>query len=158
MMDCSKTEVFLAELKRMHKANKECITCPLGIRNNGEGCTCDKFLRTCGEKAIKIVQEWSDQHPVKTRLSVLKEQYPNMQMRLDGTPKVCCTYLYNTPFPEEGCTKEMCMKCWNTPIEDGKCSSYVEGETPRCMGTKEIDVCSCGGDKSKCDFYPQGVQ
>lgn len=24
-----------------------------------------------------------------------------------------------------------------------------------CYGTKEIDCCSCGGDKSKCDFYPE---
>lgn len=24
-----------------------------------------------------------------------------------------------------------------------------------CMGTKEIDECSCGGDETKCDFYPE---
>ena len=24
-----------------------------------------------------------------------------------------------------------------------------------CLGTKEIDRCNCGGDKSKCDFYPE---
>ena len=24
----------------------------------------------------------------------------------------------------------------------------------RCFGTKERDMCSCGGDRSKCDFYP----
>ena len=24
----------------------------------------------------------------------------------------------------------------------------------RCTGTKEIDICSCGGDRTKCDFYP----
>lgn len=24
---------------------------------------------------------------------------------------------------------------------------------PRCWGTKEGDVCDCGGDKSKCNFY-----
>lgn len=23
-----------------------------------------------------------------------------------------------------------------------------------CSGTKECDACSCGGDKTKCDFYP----
>lgn len=22
-----------------------------------------------------------------------------------------------------------------------------------CLGTKEVDYCSCGGDRSKCDFY-----
>ena len=25
----------------------------------------------------------------------------------------------------------------------------------RCFGTKERDICSCGGDRSKCDFYPE---
>lgn len=25
----------------------------------------------------------------------------------------------------------------------------------RCLGTKEIDACGCGGDESKCDFYPE---
>lgn len=24
-----------------------------------------------------------------------------------------------------------------------------------CWGTKEIDECSCGGDRTKCDFYPE---
>lgn len=24
-----------------------------------------------------------------------------------------------------------------------------------CLGTKEIDRCGCGGDESKCDFYPE---
>lgn len=23
-----------------------------------------------------------------------------------------------------------------------------------CYGTKERDMCSCGGDRTKCDFYP----
>lgn len=30
------------------------------------------------------------------------------------------------------------------------CIYYREG---RCIGTKEIDPCSCGGTKEKCDFY-----
>ena len=24
-----------------------------------------------------------------------------------------------------------------------------------CLGTKEIEPCDCGGDESKCDFYPE---
>lgn len=26
---------------------------------------------------------------------------------------------------------------------------------PRCLGTREVDPCSCGGDKALCDFYPE---
>ena len=33
---------------------------------------------------------------------------------------------------------------------DKTCDCYSDG---RCVGTKEIDSCSCGGNKSKCDFY-----
>ena len=117
-MDCSKTEVFLAEWYRMccsfdGKEGK----CPVTLGCGVVQCASCRQLAMTGGDIIDIVQEWSDQHPVRTRLSVLKEQYPNLQFRLDGTPRVCCTYLYNTPFPEEGCTKEMCVKCWNTPIE-----------------------------------------
>ena len=28
------------------------------------------------------------------------------------------------------------------------------GKVGVCFGTKERDPCSCGGDKRKCDFYP----
>ena len=36
------------------------------------------------------------------------------------------------------------------------CDSYTtySGES-RCLGTKEVEICSCGGDESKCDFYPE---
>lgn len=30
---------------------------------------------------------------------------------------------------------------------------YFKDGEDRCFGTKEIDICSCGGDKRKCDFY-----
>lgn len=38
--------------------------------------------------------------------------------------------------------------------EDGG-SVYGKINVPRCRGTKEKDVCDCGGDKTKCDFYPE---
>ena len=36
------------------------------------------------------------------------------------------------------------------------CDSYTtySGES-RCLGTKEVDRCNCGGDEFKCDFYPE---
>ena len=32
------------------------------------------------------------------------------------------------------------------------CYTLNYGE-PRCIGTKEIDLCNCGGNRSLCDFY-----
>lgn len=34
------------------------------------------------------------------------------------------------------------------------CACYI-AEIQRCSGTKEVDSCNCGGDRSKCDFYPE---
>ena len=34
------------------------------------------------------------------------------------------------------------------------CTCYL-AEIQRCSGTKEVDLCNCGGDRSKCDFYPE---
>ena len=36
--------------------------------------------------------------------------------------------------------------------EGNVCSCYKNG---RCLGTKEVEVCSCKGNTSVCDFYPQ---
>lgn len=36
-----------------------------------------------------------------------------------------------------------------------KCNCYHEEyNRPECWGTKERDFCSCGGDETKCNFYP----
>ena len=36
--------------------------------------------------------------------------------------------------------------------EGNVCSCYRHG---RCLGTKEVEMCSCKGNTSMCDFYPQ---
>lgn len=43
-----------------------------------------------------------------------------------------------------------------------KCNCYredvygwLEEGKAHCYGTKEVEICNCGGDKSKCDFYPE---
>ena len=40
-------------------------------------------------------------------------------------------------------------KCWR---EEHAAWSFASG---RCFGTKELDACDCGGDETKCDFYPE---
>lgn len=37
--------------------------------------------------------------------------------------------------------------------EDGRPFGIMVGYN-YCTGTKECDACSCGGDRTKCDFYP----
>lgn len=38
-------------------------------------------------------------------------------------------------------------------VDENGVPVYEYVNTPRCWGTKEKDVCDCGGDKSKCNFY-----
>lgn len=38
-------------------------------------------------------------------------------------------------------------------IDENGVPIYENINVSRCWGTKEKDVCSCGGDKSKCNFY-----
>ena len=77
---------------------------------------------------------------------------------------------------------DLCVECWEEfkkfmKVEkvrkNEKCDCYCEEKTPKlvnillgmpkmidvtvckCNGTRERDECSCGGDRTKCDFYPE---
>lgn len=46
------------------------------------------------------------------------------------------------------CTEEKIIG-WHTPVDPK--TTIVS----KCNGTRERDECSCGGDRTKCDFYPE---
>ncbi len=132
MIDCSRTENYFAEKQRMTKKHKlnyggyacklNCADCPLSHLNNGSGDTmlCSDFERIYPEKAIAIVQKWSDEHPQKTYLSEFLKNYPNAPLGDDGTPDVCPDKLGLTDI-KKPCFGD-CVECWNQPIpiEDGE--------------------------------------
>lgn len=130
MIDCSKTQNYFIEKLRMTKRTKnglckiKCSNCPLCSNNNGEGLSCPDFEMYYPEKAVKVVQRWSDGHPPKTYLTELLENYPNAELD-HGVPKVCLKKLGAV----SGCAKTKkgdlyisCYSCWNQPIpiEDGE--------------------------------------
>ena len=45
--------------------------------------------------------------------------------------------------------------CYETRLEPIETNSIFQHTYGVCLGTKEIDRCNCGGDESKCDFYPE---
>lgn len=98
MIDCTKTTNYFNEKLKMTKRTKnglceiKCGNCPLSSKNNGEGLPCPEFEMYYPEKAIEIVQRWSDEHPQRTYLSEFLEHYPNAQLRIDGIPKGVCPY------------------------------------------------------------------
>lgn len=124
MIDCSKTANYLSEKLRMTKRIKnglckiKCSNCPLCSNNNGEGLSCPTFEMYYPEKAIEVVQKWSDEHPQRTYLSEFLKNYPNAELD-HGVPKVCLKKLGVV----SGCAKTKkgdlyisCHSCWNQPI------------------------------------------
>jgi hypothetical protein len=126
MIDCSKTENYFAEKRRMTKRTTKnglcklgCSNCPLCSINNNKGQSCTAFEMLYPEKAIEIVQKWSDEHPQKTYLSELLKNHPNILLNDDGTPTFCPYRL--GLMGADDCRKDgNCVKCWNQPIEDGE--------------------------------------
>lgn len=125
MIDCSKTENYLAEKKRMTKITNtgvceiKCKNCPLSQKNNGKGRLCVDYELHYSKQAIEVVQRWSDEHPQRTCLTEFLKHYPNAPLEDDGTPNFCPYRL--GLMSKDNCRKDHnCVKCWNQPIEDGE--------------------------------------
>jgi hypothetical protein len=77
------------------------------------------------EEAVKIIQKWSDEHPIKTRLYDLLEKYPNIPLGEDGEPDI---------YPNSLGYCGNCMKCikfterhcWDEPLVGGATGKAVE--------------------------------
>lgn len=44
-------------------------------------------------------------------------------------------------------------KGYYTALHGGTRVDFIDEEESYCIGTKERECCTCGGDKRKCDFY-----
>ena len=115
MIDCSKTMNYFIEKSRMIKQQKDgvckldCSDCHLSISNNGTSISCSYFETGYPEKAIAIVQKWSDEHPQKTYLSEFLKNYPNAPLVHDGTPEICLRKLGLTDI--KTCRVGGCVEC-----------------------------------------------
>ena len=77
---------FLRERKRMCNSYKECRDCPLEKTVcTGSGTMPDEERK----KIIATVEQWSKEHPRKTRQSVFLEQYPEAELGKDGVITLC---------------------------------------------------------------------
>ena len=130
MIDCSRTENYFAEKRRMTKRSKiygnayickiDCANCPLNSLNNGtnDKISCSDFEAFYPEKAIAIVQKWSDEHPQKTYLSEFLKNYPNAELDCKETPKRICPHALGLT-DIDGCDNN-CVRCWNQPVEESE--------------------------------------
>lgn len=77
---------FLRERKRMCNLCKHCEGCPLERAGCGLGTSASDEEY---EKIIADVEQWSKEHPRKTRQSVFLEQYPEARIGNHGVLLVC---------------------------------------------------------------------
>lgn len=126
MIDCTKTENYFAEKKRMIKEHryicelKDCADCPLHWTKNGMSISCTKLEKSYPGKAIAIMQKWSNEHPQKTYLSEFLKNYPNAPLGDGGTPTGICPYRLGLMSIDDCRKDHNCVKCWNQPIEESE--------------------------------------
>lgn len=90
-----------------------------------EGKSCSFWAKRKPEDIIKAIQAWSDSNPVKTRLSMFLEMFPNAEIADDGMPyiypcKLDANYKFNEDCKEflGGFRCGMCKKeYWLSEVE-----------------------------------------
>lgn len=109
---------FFSEHRRMCKSSSDCTKCQY------HGDQCDNAIELLG-KTVAVVEQWSREHPRKTRQSVFLEQYPEAELTKDGVMSICpiavsATYRNKTG----GCaspTRPRCAVCrrefWTRGVE-----------------------------------------
>ena len=77
---------FLKERKRMCNSYDGCKGCPF----DDSKCVIDSTIsdEDC-KRIVATVEQWSKEHPRKTRQSVFLEQWPNCMVDRDGTVGMC---------------------------------------------------------------------
>lgn len=86
---------FFSELRRMCKSTSDCTKCEY------HGDRCDNAIELL-EKTVAVVEQWSREHPRKTRQSVFLEQWPNAAVYGDGVLAVA-------PFRVDKIATERCI-------------------------------------------------
>lgn len=109
---------FLKERKRM------CDSYPIicgkcKISEAKDGLHCYEFQYTFPERAVAIVEKWSEEHPQETRLSQFLKYYPNAPLDMYGIPHACVKDFGIVEYEYLCCDDGAdCPDCWNTPIKE----------------------------------------
>ena len=102
---------FLVERKRLCSSYKGCMGCPFGA---AECVVRDMTSEHTCKRIVAAVENWSKEHPRKTRQSVFLEKYPETLTDGNGVLDICPAVIYLAYRGDEGrCSGlfEMCDKC-----------------------------------------------
>lgn len=105
---------FIKAINRLCEAQEDCKECPL------IGHACDVNTATIMsyyniesvQKMVRICEQWSKDHPVKTRQSEFLKMFPNTQMNVEGDVIwMCPKYIDESYRPKENCQDIRCSNC-----------------------------------------------
>ena len=128
-IDCDVTTNFLREKLRMCNSYADaCGVCPLRKASINAGFACAPYVFSFPDRAVEIVQEWSDEHPQKTRLDDLKEKYPKYKFYgSDQCPSAHPAIFGYCDTCTECINKKQTLRyCWNEPVDGGATGKAVE--------------------------------
>jgi hypothetical protein len=113
---------FIHERNRMCATYtpKRCEGCPAD--NYGErGTACIMIDKIDAKRLVPIVEEWSSEHPRKTRQSVFLKQWPNAKVFADGVLDFCPLELDECYPCQSTDIKMSCQSCrrefWSQEVE-----------------------------------------
>lgn len=113
---------FLEEFDRMCNLyiKNYCKGCP---RAESPYCGVDGMNKEERAKLISEVEQWSKEHPQRTRSQDFLEKYPDAEVLPDGQPVICCARLgyreyCGKSFDDNHEEFKVCFNCWNMPVED----------------------------------------
>lgn len=116
-VDCGYTKNYLKEKNRMTKNCKiNCENCPISSDNNKTDLSCEEFENTYPNKAIEIVQAWSDKNQRETRAEHFMKMFPNARTEPNNrTPSICLKSVNENLECNRPCTA-----CWDKPYTEGE--------------------------------------
>lgn len=109
---------FMKERRRMCDYYSRCFECP---RADEPNCNIEEMSDEEFENFVNTVEQWSKEHPQRTRLQDFREKYPDALMKQGNCPKTCAKdlgYCKECPYVK-GLICD-CDECWNMPVEDDK--------------------------------------
>ena len=112
---------FLRERRRMCNSHRNCKGCPL---EDGKCVVGDVAPDEDYKRIITAVEQWSKEHPRKTRQSVFLKQYPQAEIDANGVVSLCpmsISAAYRDSNGECNNPEQMCKDCrrefWMKEVE-----------------------------------------
>lgn len=114
---------FLKEKVRMtNECYIGCLNCPLGKNNNGRELDCVNLENQYPETVAEIVEQWSREHPKKTRQSEFLKLFPDAKLDSNGISMIAPCHIEANLRDSEMCGKmTSCPECrkayWGEEVE-----------------------------------------